>query len=31
MRTRVEKFFVSGHPFTQLSDHFGISTELHIV
>jgi hypothetical protein len=24
--TKIEKFFVDGLPFTQLSDHFGIST-----
>ena len=29
--TKVERFFVKGHPFTQLSDHFGISTTLHLV
>ena len=28
--TKIEKFFVKGHPFTQLSDHFGISTQLNI-
>jgi len=28
--TRVEEFFVDGHPFTQLSDHYGVSTVLHL-
>ena len=28
--TQVEKFFVEGHPFTQLSDHYGISTQIHL-
>ena len=25
-KTKVEKFFIEGHPFTQLSDHYGLST-----
>ena len=29
--TKIEKFFVEGLPFTQLSDHFGISAQLEII
>lgn len=29
--TKTEKFFVKGLPFTQLSDHFGISTQLEVI
>jgi hypothetical protein len=29
--TKIEKFFVDGLPFTQLSDHYGISAQLEIV
>eukprot|EP00347_Sterkiella_histriomuscorum_P022181 403331390 len=29
--TVVEKFFVEGHKFTQLSDHYGISTQIQII
>jgi hypothetical protein len=29
--TKIEKFFVDGLPFTQLSDHFGISTQLELI
>jgi len=28
--TRVEQFFVSGHAFTQLSDHYGVSTVFRV-
>lgn len=31
MHTKIEKFVVEGHPFTQLSDHFGISTKIELV
>ena len=29
--TKIEKFFVEGLPFTQLSDHYGISAQLEII
>ena len=29
--TKIEKFFVEGLPFSQLSDHFGISAQLEII
>jgi hypothetical protein len=29
--TKIEKFFVEGLPFTQLSDHYGISAQLEIL
>jgi hypothetical protein len=28
--TKVEPFFIKGRPFTQLSDHYGISTVLQL-
>lgn len=29
--TRVQKFFIKGKPYTQLSDHYGISIDLEYV
>lgn len=29
--TKIEKFFVDGLAFTQLSDHYGISAQLEII
>jgi len=29
--TRIEKFWIDRHVFKQLSDHYGISTELKII